>query len=46
MDVLICVALLLIGWAAFVFSKYNPDRRIASDKVHPRPNRALHRWYR
>ena len=30
MGVMICAALLLTAWAAFVFSRYNPDRGISS----------------
>jgi len=47
MGVMICAALLLITWVAFVFSKYNPDRRLTSGSVRlPRPKRTPHRWYR
>lgn len=35
MGVVICAALLLTAWVAFVFSKYNPDRKITSDSVQP-----------
>ena len=41
MGVMICAALLLTAWVAFVFSKYNPDRGITSGSVRlPRPKRA------
>lgn len=47
MSVMICAALLLTAWVAFVFSRYNPDRRIPSGSARPpRPKRAPHRWYR
>lgn len=47
MGVMICAALLLIAWVVFVFSKYNPDRRLTSGSVRPpRPKRRPHRWYR
>lgn len=35
MGVMICAVLLLTTWVAFVFSKYNPDRRITSGSVRP-----------
>jgi hypothetical protein len=41
MGILICAALLLAAWVAFVFSRYNPDRRIMSGSVQrPLPKRA------
>lgn len=47
MGVIIGAALLLTAWVAFVFSKYNPDRRLTSGSVRPpRPKREPHRWYR
>ena len=33
MGVLLCAALVFVTWVAFVFSKYNPDRKMASDKA-------------
>ncbi len=36
MGVVICAALLLTAWVVFVFSKYNPDRRLRSGSIESR----------
>ena len=41
MGVMICAVLLLTTWVAFVFSKYNPDRRITSGSVRRPPKASV-----